>query len=565
MEDPFTSVQLDRGDESKVINSDTIDEAEENVGSLHLEDDVSKDDEPSDSLLVSEIHNQENDVNVDTVSDNKDIEDIAAQENVLSMEDDNGPATLVQDESNAYEYNDYFDKYQIEASISDPIRDIDQASKPFISYLITTTSNNPSLIKLTTLKDETDIKISVRRRYGDFRNLYHCLTNDFPAVLIPPLPSKLNLKYLTGDTFSQEFVHKRLNSLNRFIKFINNHKYLSQLSVYHLFLSDSNDWLSFSKSVKITNINDVEKEQSFTSSMVNRVVNEELITETVMNFLTPSKHKKETNKEILEISDKLKKMYENLIKLDKIFGKLNKKNNDLSVDYNLFLSQIEKLSVINESSNVDFVSVNENFKFFSECLKKYLDNWSHSYKFINESFLTSLKDCSKYIISLTNLIELQHNKKIDLQVLQEYLDKAKAELSTMPSSSGVRSSRVAPPSPIKNKTSGIVNNTTQLIKDTLSTSASGNIGSSNTESKKQKLEAKITQLEEEVENQTNLVQDLISKIIYEEYPNWDKFNKTELKSSMLDLCDNQIEFYKGLVDDWNETESKLMKRINELG
>lgn len=372
MEDPFTSVQLDRGDESKMANGDTIEEVEENTNNLYTEDQNSNDKEPSNSLLVDD--NQHEVVDTSTEVNNKvgdedgdkdgDVQNHASEEN-------QEPNSSIQEHNNSQtdEYNDYFEKYQIDTIISDPIRDVDQSSKPFISYLITTTSNNPALIKLTTKKDELDIKISVRRRYGDFRNLYHCLSNDFPAVLIPPLPSKLNLKYLTGDTFSQEFVHKRLNSLNRFIKFINNHKYLSQLSVYHLFLSDSNDWLSFSKSVKIANINDVEKEQSFTSSVVNRVVNEELITETVMNFLTPSKHKKETNKEILEISDKLKKMYENLIKLDKIFARLNKKNNDLSVDYNLFLSQIEKLSVINESSNVEFVSVNENFKLFSDCLK----------------------------------------------------------------------------------------------------------------------------------------------------------------------------------------------------
>ncbi|EGV65850.1 hypothetical protein CANTEDRAFT_101839 [Yamadazyma tenuis ATCC 10573] len=257
-------------------------------------------------------------------------------------------------------------------------------------------------------------------------------------------------------------------------------------------------------------------------------------------------------------------MYENLLKLDKIFARLSKKNSDLSIDYHLFSQQIEKLAVVNETCNTDLVSINDNFKFFAECLNQYSENWSKSFTFINESFLTSLKDCSKYIVNLTNLIELQHNKKIDLQVLQEYLDKARNELNSFPATSSGQGTHRLPPSPIKNKTGGIVNNTTQLIRDTLSTSANGNISSSNTETKRAKLEAKVHQLEHEVELQTNLVQELINKITNEEYPNWDKFNKTELKSSMLELCDNQIDFYKGLVDNWNDTESKLMKRINEL-
>lgn len=61
-----------------------------------------------------------------------------------------------------------------------------------------------------------------------------------------------------------------------------------------------------------------------------------------------------------------------------------------------------------------------------------------------------------------------------------------------------------------------------------------------------------------------MVQDLTNKIINEEYPNWDKFNKNELKDAMLGLCEEEIKFYKGLVDNWSEVEMKLMKRLDEL-
>lgn len=564
-EDQFTSVQLDKGEESNILASDPIDEIEEDLdrkNDLLMNGDT---DSKSDDNKSHHSHEQDHDSPTDLfiVSQQEPSGNDSNQDNELgatSEDSEDKIGALAQQEQ---EMTENFEKYYIKANVSEPIRDVDQSGKAFISYLITTDSDNPSLIKLTTKKQDSTINISVRRRYGDFRNLYHCLNNDFPFLLIPPLPSKLNLKYLTGDTFSQEFVHKRLNSLNRFIKFIDTHKILSQLSVYHLFLSDSNDWLSFSKNLKVSHI-EPEKEKSFASNMVNRVVNEELVTERLMNFMTPSKHKKENNKEILEISDKLKKMYENLIKLDKIFSKLSKRNDDLGVDYSLFLQQFEKLSVINETSNSDLVPINDNFKFFSDCLKQYLENWSKSYAFINESFLTSLKDCSKYIVNLTNLIEFQHSKKIGLQDLQGYLDKARSDLRALPPTSNNSRSHQLPPSPIKNRSGGIVSNTTQLIRDTLSTSASGNIGSSNTETKRAKLEREIAELEHEVETESNIVQELISKITNEEYPNWDKFNKTELKSSMLELCDNQIDFYKNLVDSWNDTENKLMKRINEL-
>lgn len=521
MEDQFTSVQWDR-DESKIITkSDTAERnGEENINwkSSLPENSVKED---YGSTAVPE-HGPEHD-HLTTPTEQEIIQE------------------------------DTFLKYNITTIVSDPIRDIDQASKPYTSYLITTTTDNPLIIKLTTKSEESQGKqrITCRRRYGDFRNLYHCLQNDYPMALIPSLPSKYNLKYLTGDTFSQEFIKKRLNSLNRFIKYLNSHKVLSQLPIYHLFLSDSNDWISFSKNLKI-NINEIESEsQGGLSNVMNRVVNEEL-TETVMNFLTPSKHKKETNKDILEISDKLKKLYENLLKLDKIFNKLNRKNHDLSQDYNLFLVQLEKLSVINE----EYEFIQKHFGILSNNFKGYLESWLNLFKFIDESFLVVLKDCSKCIVNLTNLIELQHNKKIDLQVLQEYLDKAKAEYNALPTSS----TRNLPPSPIKNHSNGV----TQLIKDTLTTSGSTSIGASTTELKKVKLENKIHKLEEEIEMQTKLVNDLIYKIVNEEYPNWDQFNREEIKLGMIGLCDNQIEFYQNLVDTWNETETQLTKRIREL-
>ena len=115
--------------------------------------------------------------------------------------------------------------------VTSPTRDTDAAQKPFVTYLVTTVTNDPSIIRLClTLKkvsEDNDMQsVAVRRRYGDFKFLHECLTADYPQHLVPPLPSKLNFKYLTGDTFHEEFITKRLQSLNRFIHYTNQHQYL---------------------------------------------------------------------------------------------------------------------------------------------------------------------------------------------------------------------------------------------------------------------------------------------------------------------------------------------------
>lgn len=602
-EDPFTSIQWDRGEDPSSANnpppaaiaeeqehdddmnvipqSSPISSASKDAPNVPEEDE----DDPSNSLLVSK-QSASKDLLIGQKSDASSPSPVPERAQTVSE-----PEQTSSDPPAAVEDPNLFFTHAIECYVSSPIRDLDSASKPFISYQVTTTTNHPSVLKLTSIKPaETNLAITVkvRRRYGDFRFLHDCLSNDYPQLLVPPLPSKLNFKYLTGDTFSTAFVHKRLNSLDRFVKYITNHATLSQLAIFHLFISDSPDWATFTKNLKIRAGGTADESgdgSGFTSSVVNKVVNEDLLTETVMNFLTPSKHKRETNKDILEISDKLKKLYENLIKLDKIFSKLNKKNHDLSQDYDQFAHQISKLGVVQsnaarsangETSFLDDPDATigstfseqqqftNNFKVFAQSLSYFSNNWADLHKYIDESFLVSLKDCSKYIISLTHLIELQHNKKIDLQVLQDYLNKSRNELAGLGGST-TGTAHHPPPTPVMNHSNaGIVNNTTQLIKDTLSTSATPHIGSSHTDNKILKLQLKIEQLENEIKVQTQVVQDLTNKIINEEYPNWDKFNKNELKRTMVGLCNEEIKFYKGLVDNWSDVELKLMKRLDEL-
>lgn len=484
-----------------------------------------------------------------------------------------------------------FHKYYIRLRVSQPLSDRDSNSKSYISYLITTESNHPEVKRLSAVSgDEEEITVKVRRRYGDFRFLHDCLTSDFPHVLVPPLPAKLNFKYLTGDTFSTAFVHKRLNSLDRFVSFICSHKLLSQLSVFHFFVSDSGEWATFTKNLKISKGGDDHE-----SSLVGKVANEEMLTETVMNFFTSSKHKRETNKDILEISDKLKKICENLLRLDKLFSRLNKKNYDLKTDYEQLLSQIIKLAAVQnhsfhlndteqpditrdstrgDTSVADSTRGSElglelgdpmvtNFRVFSQSLLYFLENWAELHRYIDESFLVSLKDCAKYIARFSDLIEFQHNKRIDLQVLNDYLAKARSELAGL----GRADSRVgqAPNPVLVGQTSGgIVNNTTQLIKDTLSTSATSHVGSSQTDAKRVRAQQKIQQLEAEISTQTQLVNNLTSRIINEEYPNWEQFNKRQLRQLMSELCDQEIKFYRGLADQWSEVEVKLVKRLEEL-
>ncbi len=81
--------------------------------------------------------------------------------------------------------------------VSDPLKH-GEGSQAFVSYLVTSHKQ-------------------VRRLFQDFIGLHKWLSDCYPQCIIPPLPSKHRMEYVTGDRFSTEFLEKRMHSLQRFI------------------------------------------------------------------------------------------------------------------------------------------------------------------------------------------------------------------------------------------------------------------------------------------------------------------------------------------------------------
>lgn len=85
-------------------------------------------------------------------------------------------------------------------------------------------------------------QFSTRRRFHDFVFLHDHLGKDFPACVIPPLPGKHRLEYITGDRFSLEFVEKRRADLNRFLQRMARHPVLARAKLLQAFL-ESTEWV----------------------------------------------------------------------------------------------------------------------------------------------------------------------------------------------------------------------------------------------------------------------------------------------------------------------------------
>ena len=89
---------------------------------------------------------------------------------------------------------------------------------------------------VTYLIETIPFEIKVRKRYSDFEWLRNILSIIYPHVTIPPMPKK-NF----SSRFNEEFINKRLRSLEKFLKGISIHPLLRNSQIFYDFISISKE------------------------------------------------------------------------------------------------------------------------------------------------------------------------------------------------------------------------------------------------------------------------------------------------------------------------------------
>lgn len=103
----------------------------------------------------------------------------------------------------------------------------------FVSYGIRGETNLPHF-------DRT--RIQTRKRYRDFAFLHDALSRELPACLVPPLPEKHRMEYVTGDRFSPDFIERRTLDLQIFLERVCRHPILMRMPILRSFL-ESPEWV----------------------------------------------------------------------------------------------------------------------------------------------------------------------------------------------------------------------------------------------------------------------------------------------------------------------------------
>ncbi|CAG8765136.1 14793_t:CDS:10 [Cetraspora pellucida] len=389
-------------------------------------------------------------------------------------------------------------------TVTEPLKEFDGTKDAFISYLITTK---------TALDTFTSPTVSVRRRFQDFVWLHGSLSRDFAACVVPPLPDRHRMEYITGDRFGPEFVEKRraneyisFNSLQRFLARLSRHPTLQKSEYFRIFL-ESREW---------------NKESSLYRQRKSGDGVFENLGDALLNAF--SKLKKPDEK-FVEIKESVDKLEENLQIIDRLYQRIIKRQTDLEADYRDFGSSIAGLGQLETGITLPLEQ-------FGETVSKFADAWKRMTCREENGYSAQIRDYLSYCHCVKNVLKLRDQKQVDFEDLSEYLQNAIMErdnlINTGKSSTGI---------------SSFLRETVDNIKGVDQEQAK--------RERLQKLDAKIAELKKEVEN-SNDVSDQFSLEVAKEYEIFQIAKNIEMKDCLLAYADSHVEFYRQGVELWEE-------------
>ncbi|KAI8896670.1 hypothetical protein BC833DRAFT_527970 [Globomyces pollinis-pini] len=264
-----------------------------------------------------------------------------------------------------------------QVTVSEPLKH-GEGSNAFVSYLVTSTKQ-------------------VRRRFQDFVTLHRWFCETHPQCIIPPLPGKHRMEYVTGDRFSEDFLEKRRLSLQCFIDRIRRHQILSNSDVFHKFLTV--DQMAFVDT-------SVKKENGFVFDTIGNQMSEVLVNAFAKVKIPDDK--------FVQLRDQIDKFETNIANIEKLHSKLYKLQSDMGVEYEMFGGSIESLSAMETESKEDLLH-------FGTQVKQYAKNFKEKSLNENLTYVNGLHDYVSYCQAAKDTLKLRDQKQIDHEELNRFL------------------------------------------------------------------------------------------------------------------------------------------------
>ncbi|KAF2859058.1 hypothetical protein K470DRAFT_259229 [Piedraia hortae CBS 480.64] len=389
---------------------------------------------------------------------------------------------------------------QLECSVSKPQKEGQGTANPYISYLITTD---------TDFKSFQSPHVQVRRRFTDFVFLYNTLMREYPQCAVPPLPDKHNMSYVRGDRFGPDFTARRAFSLQRFLRRITLHPVLRRAAIFNMFL-ESNDWNSV--------MSGRSKRGMSSGSDGNGTVIDSLTDSFLNAFSKPHR----TDKRFQDVTDRAKKLDDDLRTVSKTVARVARRDSDLGSDYTELAAQFQALATLEPG-------VGQELEAFAASSRATGESWKKLKETTDQDYLGSLTDMEAYIRAVQSLLKLREQKQIDFEALTDYLAKASQERDMLAS----HETAGTPTAYIRQKVENI----------------RGIDPSQSRRTRQRKLEMDISRLTDEVEK-ARKTSELFDEEVVKEVGDFERIKALEFRDALGGLAQAKCDFFANNVETW---------------
>ncbi|KAF8973664.1 lipid binding protein [Flammula alnicola] len=377
-------------------------------------------------------------------------------------------------------------------SVRDPVKELAETKDAYVSYLVSAKTNLPIFSTPTP---------SSRRRFQDFVFLRDHLVRDFPACVVPALPDKHRLEYVTGDRFSPEFMERRRLELHRFLQRLARHPTLQRSTLVRAFF-ESTEWhVHMHQHVAHPPTN--EQSQSIMDN----------ISDALLNAFS---RVRKPDERFLAMRENVDKFEESLVVSERLFGRVRGRTSDGNPESG-------------EDLTADYHDLAVAVQEFSALLR-------HMNQTTTDPLLTHLHSLLTYSHANRAVLKLRDQKQLDFEELSDYL-------------SGVTAERDRLAAVISGHAGSTGLGIGAYLKDRVDAIRGADDDRSRVE-KMKKLDSKIKELQDAVTT-AHETSDAFSDETLREQAVFQYSKESEMKEMLGNLADGQIEFYKAAMEEWD--------------
>ncbi|KDQ63296.1 hypothetical protein JAAARDRAFT_147465 [Jaapia argillacea MUCL 33604] len=429
--------------------------------------------------------------------------------------------STVEGEEGRGPYDPKWEGYLI-TTVKDPVKELAETKDAYVSYLVCAETNLPIF---------STRNPSARRRFQDFVFLRDHLVKDFPACVVPPLPDKHRLEYVTGDRFSPEFIERRRLDLHRYLQRIGRHPTLQRSTLVRAFF-ESTEW-HVTMHQHIAHPPGPEPSPGLIDS----------ISDSLLNAFS---RVRKPDERFLSMREKVDKFEEGLALTERVWTRIRNRSNagdpesgeDLTADYHDMAVAVQGLGFLESG-------ITDPLNHFSNTLLEFSALLRHTTQTTTDPFLIHLHSLLTYSNANRAVLKLRDQKQMDFEELSDYL-------------SGVTSERDRLAAVIRGHAGSTGLGLGAYLRDRMDALRGADDDRSRVE-KMRKLDGKIKELQDAVTT-AHETSDAFSDETLREQNTFQFAKDVEMKEMLGNLADGQIEFYKTAMEEW-ERIIPIIQRI----